>query len=275
MLKKLRSHTSILLLALCSCLSGGAPLQSHAQSEPDTSINGLVIPDDEPDETADEKEPETYTQRFNYRQATDSIRLQPRKLPPGYAGELKKDGDFWYAGKDFRKKEARKKEAALPRQDYVPFMQRTWVQTLLWIIIIGGFAYAIMWYLMDRNAGLFRRRDQAVDAAEELPGDLPEDIFAISYQREIEKALAAGQYRMAVRLQYLRTLKSLSEKELIAYKQDKTNLDYLMELSSRPYYPAFFRLTRHFEYSWYGQFAVNGEIYRQIETEFRTFEKQI
>lgn len=249
-----------------------APLPGAAQSDPDTAIYESPAGNEDP---AAEEEEEAPAQRFNDISSSDSLRLQQRKLPPGYAEDLRKDGDFWYAGKDFREKEVRKKKEELPPREYTPFMQRSWVQTLLWIIIIGGFAFAIMWYLMDNNAGLFRRRNRAIARDEAVPDEIPEDIFAIQYQREIEKAVAQGQYRLAIRLHFLQMLKNLSEKQLITYKQDKTNLDYLMEMSARPYYPAFFRLTRHFEYSWYGHFDVAEEVYRQIAGEFRAFENQI
>ena len=62
---------------------------------------------------------------------------------------------------------------------------------------------------------------------------------------------------------------------MIQYKQEKTNLDYLMELSSKTWYTEFFRLTRHFEYSWYGQFDVVEDTYRVIANEFNQFEKKL
>ena len=91
-------------------------------------------------------------------------------------------------------------------------MQRTWVQTLLWIIIIGGFAYAIMWYLMDSQVGLFRKKNVPVKDMHGTVEEMPEDIFAINYQKEIDKAANQGNYRLAIRLMYLRLLKNLASK---------------------------------------------------------------
>ena len=79
-----------------------------------------------------------------------------------------------------------------------------------------------------------------------------EDIFAINYQKEIDKAAQQGNYRLAVRLLFLRILKNLSQKNIIRYTQDKTNLDYLVQLHATRYYSDFFRITRNYEYSWYG-----------------------
>lgn len=212
-------------------------------------------------------------ERFRDLSTTDSFRVDERQLPAGHADKLKKDKDFWYADADLKKKEEKKEEQD-ERREYVPLSQRRWVQTLLWIIIIGGFAGAIIWYLAESNVGLFRKKRTATGAGSE--GDeIPEDIFAINYQKEIEKATTQGNYRLAVRMMYLRLLKELSDKNIIQYKQDRTNLDYLMQLHPTPHYSHFFRLTRHFEYSWYGHFDVEPETYRVIAGDFDQFEREI
>lgn len=77
---------------------------------------------------------------------------------------------------------------------------------------------------------------------------------------------------MAIRLMYLRLLKNLSERNIIQYKQDRTNLDYLMQLHPTRYYNGFFRITRNYEYSWYGEFPVSNEAYGIIKKEFDNFE---
>ena len=59
-----------------------------------------------------------------------------------------------------------------------------------------------------------------------------ENIFEINFQQEIDKAVQAGNYRLAVRLLFLRLLKNLAEKNIIQYQQDRTNFDYLMQLGN-------------------------------------------
>ena len=219
------------------------------------------------DETDQEKE------HFRERTEEDSFALNERRLPANYAGTVKKDKDFWYADADFSSK--RKKEKDNQRgADYTPLGQRVWFQTLLWMVIIGGFAAAIIWYLVDGNVGLFRKKNIAAAAEGEGRDIMPEDIFAINYQKEIDKATAQGNYRLAIRLLFLRLLKNLSDKDIIQYKQDRTNLDYLMQLHPTRHYPSFFRLTRHYEYSWYGLFDVPEDAFKTIYSEFNQFEKE-
>ena len=191
--------------------------------------------------------------------------ISQRHVPDSIIKKMQQDDNFWYANAEIKEE----KEPA-----YTPIGQRQWFQTLLWLVIIGGFAAAIMWYLAGSNVGLFRKKNKALELAgeEELA---TEDIFAINYQKEIDKAEAGGNYRLAIRLMFLRLLKDMAGKNIIRYKQDRTNLDYLFQLQSTAYYNNFFRITRNYEYSWYGQFEVGEDAYRIVRNDFNQFDRQL
>ena len=194
-----------------------------------------------------------------------------RKVPAEQIRKLKEDESFWYANAVIEKQEP-KKQVAKPG-NYVPLGQRQWFQTVLWIVIIGGFVAFIMIYLAGNRVGLFSRKNVQDNPSED--GDMPEDIFAINYQKEIEKASNAGNFRLAVRLMYLRLLKQMAEKNIIRYTQDKTNFDYLLQLHPTRYYKDFFRVTRNYEYSWYGKFDVNEHAYKTIRSDFDQLERDL
>jgi hypothetical protein len=261
-----RTNTiSFLYGTLVTCLfCFVAPAIGYGQYDT-TKVTEEVIPNEETD--TDEEEGTGFLEKWE----TDSFTVKERKLSPGFSDSLKKDGDFWYADAELKKKEEKKKKS---NDKYVPISERSWFQFLLWLIIIGGFAGAIMWYLVDSNVGFFRKKDTKT-GSDTGTDEIPEDIFAINYQREIDKAAGKGNYRLAVRLMYLRLLKEMSDKNIIQYKQDRTNFDYLMQLSVTRYYDLFFRLTRHYEYSWYGHFDVEETKYRIIAAEFSRFEKEL
>lgn len=274
-IKNIRSFFIIAFLTACSSLL--SPVMVFAQSEADS----VVYIEESVQDTAGEYQPEDVTVDdvekkiyFRDKAGEDHFTINERHLPPGHVKKLKEDKDFWYADSDLKKKEARKTPEKKEQKEYVPFGQRVWVQALFWILIIGGFAGAIMWYLAESNVGLFRKKRIPAAAGTETD-EMPEDIFAINYQREIDKARAKGDYRLAVRMMYLRLLKELSDKQIIQYKQDRTNLDYLMQVHSSRYYHSFFRLTRHFEYSWYGHFDVEEDAFKLIAKEFDQFDREI
>lgn len=235
----------------------------------------LIVTDTVPTEEVDEevKDEETagrdrFLKKWDWEE--DSLVVQ-RKIPAEKMRSMQEEDAFWYANAVLEKKEEKDKLKGGP--SYVPLGRRTWFQTLIWFIIIGSFAAFIIWFLADSNVGLFRRKNIPVQAGEEEL--IPEDIFAINYQREIDKAAKEGNYRLAVRLQFLRLLKNMSERNVIQYKQDKTNFDYLLQLQPTRYYKDFFRITRNYEYSWYGQFEVREDAYRLIQKDFEQFERQL
>jgi len=206
--------------------------------------------------------------RFRPLNEMDSIRLQQRQVPDSVIRNLQQEDDFWYANTTIEKEK--------PKQEKKEFRYEgspAWVTRVLWVVIVGLFLSVLVYYMAE--SGLFRRRRSIPDVA--VSGDpeqMPEDIFAIQYQKEIDKAVAIGDYRLAVRLQYLRLLKHMAEKNIIRYQQDRTNMDYLMQLHTTGYYHDFFRITQHYEYSWYGHFTVSLQAYQLITTEVKNFENK-
>jgi hypothetical protein len=196
--------------------------------------------------------------------------IKQRFVPDSLVKKMQQDDDFWYANADIKKE----KKPEPNESSYTPPGQQKWLQTLLWLLIIGGFAAAIIWYLAGSNVGLFRRKDKPIRPTGEEEFST-EDIFAIKYQKEIDKAEASGNYRLAIRLMFLRLLRDMAEKNIIHYKQDRTNLDYLLQLHPTGYYNNFFRITRSYEYSWYGQFDVGEVAYRTIRNDFTQFDSQL
>ena len=190
-----------------------------------------------------------------------------RKLGLATSKRYKDDAAFWYADMDFDQSE-KEKQADKSR----PLSAHPLFQTLLWVLIIGGFATFLALYLKNSNVGLFRRSRSIRGMEEDIETD---DIFAINYQKEIDKATAAGNYRYAVRLHFLRVLKKLADAKTIDYKQDRTNFDYLLQLQPTKFYSDFFRLTRNYEYTWYGQFAIDAEKYCHIKQDFDNFDRKM
>ncbi|MBS1531260.1 MAG: DUF4129 domain-containing protein [Bacteroidetes bacterium] len=156
-----------------------------------------------------------------------------------------------------------------------------WILTILsilWriielIVLVGGVA-ALIYFLLKAGGvdvrSIFRR-----DSAAIVPySESDENINTINFDAEIEKAAAAHNYRLAVRLLYLRCLKQLSDAGAIEWKIDKTNYAYISELKNDTQRSAFSSLTRRFEYIWYGEFAIDARSYNDISLAFNQFNQQ-
>ena len=102
-----------------------------------------------------------------------------------------------------------------------------------------------------------------------------ENIHEINFDDEIEKATANLNYRLAIRLLYLKCLKQLSDKNLIQWQIDKTNSAYQHELANQQQRQTFGLLTRQFEYVWYGDFTIDKNAFGNINLLFQNFNKQL
>jgi hypothetical protein len=127
----------------------------------------------------------------------------------------------------------------------------------------------VLWFLASSNIQLFRK--PAAVIVPETEDFISEDIFGIDFEKEISKAIGQQNYRLAIRMLYLRTLKELSELSLIDYKHERTNSEYVSQLAATTFYTDFFRLTRDFEYVWYGKFDLSENSFHQVQSEFDQF----
>ena len=102
-----------------------------------------------------------------------------------------------------------------------------------------------------------------------------ENIHEVNFEAEIEKAVAGHNYRLAVRLLYLYSLKQLNDAGIINWEAGKTNMTYLNELPEGERKQLFRLLTRQFEYIWYGDFRIDGASFTEINTLFKQFKQNL
>ena len=105
--------------------------------------------------------------------------------------------------------------------------------------------------------------------------NLSENIQEINFDTAIEEASTARNFRLAVRLLYLQTLKQLTNAGHIDYKPDKTNRQYVQELAGSALQSDFEKLTRQFEFVWYGDFPVEETQFQQIMRQFKQFSQAV
>lgn len=104
---------------------------------------------------------------------------------------------------------------------------------------------------------------------------IAEHIHEFDLPTLIQQAIAQKDFTVATRLYYLLTIKILSNKDLIQWKKDKTNRNYLNELKALDIKNQFSQLTNIFERVWYGEVAVNEAIFTEIEGQFKGFNNNI
>jgi len=146
-------------------------------------------------------------------------------------------------------------------------------QTLL---ILEYIIYALMGllaiYLLVRmfinekfNAIFSKKAKSIVDI------DLSEHhIEAIDLDALMDAALKQKDYRLAVRYQFLKALKLLSQKSIIEWHFDKTNVDYGREIKEVRLQEEFKKASYLYENIWYGEQPIDEQGYAKTSSRFDT-----
>jgi hypothetical protein len=111
-----------------------------------------------------------------------------------------------------------------------------------------------------------------------IPADsrqIPENIHALDFDRLIAEAVAQKHYRLAIRLSFLAVLKKLADQDLIAWRLEKTNHEYLQELKKTGLQPFFAEIVYLFENIWYGEFGIDEPVFQQAMEAFREFDLRL
>lgn len=100
-------------------------------------------------------------------------------------------------------------------------------------------------------------------------------IESIDLDALLEDALQGGDYRLAVRYRFLKILKQLSHRDIIEWHFEKTNMDYLGEISQIPLQQEFQKTIYLFENIWYGQQPIDAKGYHKAERQFNALNQMI
>lgn len=123
------------------------------------------------------------------------------------------------------------------------------LRILFRLLLLAAFVFFIIKLTGTEISSIFKPSKPAVhlEVGEEQLGE-------IDFDAAIAQARQSQDWRLTVRLIYLKSLKFLWEREIISVKKGKTNREYLYELSGKDLASDFERLSFLFDYTWYGHF---------------------
>jgi len=148
----------------------------------------------------------------------------------------------------------------------------TW-QIVKWVMIglfIAGLIFVI-W--KSKFRGMMRGDPKKLAGASFA--DLPEDIESVNIDTLIEEAIRNGNYRMAIRWCFIRSLQLLNQQKLITWQPSKTNIDYQYELKDQNLRENFSKLSYVFEYVWYGEMVTNESTFSKYRNETNKFNGEL
>ncbi|MGN6617212.1 MAG: hypothetical protein ACTHJ5_08530 [Ilyomonas sp.] len=234
---------------------------------------------------------------FNWKEDNDEIfsskKFKPHASTDSFVQKLRNAEDFWYvkAVEKFKQDIVRLQtdiafrdsltkagylkpdEQVFKQEQKASLITSPWIQLLIWMIIIGVFVYALVYFLLTNKISLFTTGNISVSSPGHNDGE--DDIFHLPYNELLQQAAKEKNYRQAVRILYLQTLKMMSEKNIIKFQPDYTNLHYLSQLNKTNYFNEFLNITHHYEYAWYGKFFVSEDRFKKIRADFESIQQKI
>lgn len=179
-------------------------------------------------------------------------------------------GDQRFDENQIKKKEEKEdKKLEMPKES-VPWnsnLLRT-ISFIILILIVLALVFVVL-----RNIRLdsrVKKNNLLVQQVEDI-----DDIERLETDSLMTQALSARNYRLAIRLVYLDLLKDLHESKIINWKKDKTNLDYLSELSGESFAPEVRKITISYERIWYGEREATESNYLSIQQEYQAVSNQL
>ena len=148
------------------------------------------------------------------------------------------------------------------------------LSVFLWILAACFILFIL--YKLFLTEGIFKKNRRSSKDEQGTPEVSEEVVTSESdFDRLIRLALASGNYRLAVRYQYLRSLHQLATRNYVELAVDKTNYQYVQEISNHQVRNDFASLTLNYEYVWYGEFQIEQTIYQKLETAFQSFNQKV
>lgn len=145
-----------------------------------------------------------------------------------------------------------------------------WISVLIVTAAILVIVYVVMRLLKVEPFTMFYKTQTPLKT-----GVIEEDIHRLDFEKLIREALQQEQYRQAIRLVFLQALKLLADHHHIHWQPGKTNHDYLDELTDSRLRTGFNELNFYFEYAWYGNFAINSQLFARVKTIYENWKTSV
>lgn len=209
--------------------------------------------------------------------ASSTYTQSPVELTP-----TKKERDQFYSEKKFSKTEWKR---IVGETNYTedPTEEREIPRSVAWspallkilgyvaiLLLIGAIIYYLAKNAMQREPALQKTAGDSLLYANPHIDEINEDDI----ERLLREALERGDFRAAIRLYYIRLLKSLHSSGYITWKKDKTNRDYATELSAVPFTRDFRKLMVAYEIIWYGERTPSAEEFKKLQGNFSELQNQ-
>lgn len=204
----------------------------------------------------------------------DTSAVQPRLPNPELIKKLKSDPDYNYSTDPPRSDNLLEKWYYWLLQQFRDFLNSESYNGFWQYVLMAVFAVLVLFLLY--KAKILHYVFPPGKENNPLPYSIgKENIHEINFDEAISQAFASGDFRLAIRLQYLKTLKVLTDRNLIQWTPHRTNQSYVQDLNQSPLRSDFEKITRYFEFAWYGAFPIKEKEFEEMKEWSNSFYQKI
>lgn len=167
--------------------------------------------------------------------------------------------------KEEEKKPTKKNNIDLPKMNFSQDLFSIIGWSIFAVLIVGGLVYLV--YILSKSNNNFITEQES----ENIINQIEENLIASNLDDLINKAVQSGNYELAVKLNYFKVLKTLVVKELIKYRKDKSNKEYLYELFDTPQFREYKALNNAFDRLRFAKIALTESEYNRFSNQCSTF----
>lgn len=184
--------------------------------------------------------------------------------------ELSEKINYKETYKEFDKKEKAPKEKKIKERNSI---QLPSLKPVFMVVVIGLLA-VLLFLILNKFFKFFDERVTSDDLKVTVE-NLENNIHNADFEYLLNQALSKNEFKLAIRILYLKIIKSLSDNQHIIWKREKTNGHYVRELSSGKMGKTFAFLTLVYEEAWFSNHVVDKAKYELISNHFLTFINQL
>ncbi|MFM7683544.1 MAG: hypothetical protein ACKO7P_12505 [Bacteroidota bacterium] len=146
--------------------------------------------------------------------------------------------------------------------DPTKISQSTW-KTILILLLFAAVITGLYFWLKKQNSN--------PKFVQEFDDDWnPEIVTKSELDIRLENALINENYRECIRIYFTMILQLLIAQEIIKWKREKTNHEYLFEMKSGSIKKPFSDCIRIFDLVWYGEYELDKNRFEKIQMRFQT-----
>lgn len=128
------------------------------------------------------------------------------------------------------------------------------------IVIIAYLFY----HMVEGDRAAKKRGGQQDQSLQVTVDQLEQDLEKASLPPVIREAERTQNYPLAIRLRYLQIIQGMAKRELIQWKREKTNGEYILEIKHPQLKGQFVQATHIFEQVWYGNRPMNHILFQSL-----------